>query len=156
MPNPIASDGASAGQGQGAGKIAPSFVIQLCALAIVFAVVATRPGVWNTPRIVGLCIAIVGAIFFMTARWQLGRSFSLTPQARELVTWGLYSKIRNPIYVSGVIFLVGILIALQRPFAFLVLLILIPMQIFRAHKEAAVLEAKFGDQYRKYREGAWF
>ena len=27
-----------------------------------------------------------------TARWQLGRSFSVTPQARELVTQGVYSK----------------------------------------------------------------
>ena len=38
----------------------------------------------------------------------------------------------------------------------LLLLVLIPIQIVRAHQEARVLEDKFGDEYRKYRQGTWF
>jgi protein-S-isoprenylcysteine O-methyltransferase Ste14 len=34
--------------------------------------------------------------------------------------------------------------------------IIIPLQIFRARREAAVLEAKFGDEYREYRKRTWF
>jgi protein-S-isoprenylcysteine O-methyltransferase Ste14 len=146
MPN---SDATSA-------KITPLFVVQVCALLLVLTAVALRPGGWNGARIVGLSIAALAALLLITARWQLGRSFSLTPQARELVTRGLYSKIRNPIYVFGVLFLVGALIALQYRYAFLFLLVLIPMQIMRARKESKVLEARFGEEYRKYRQGTWF
>jgi protein-S-isoprenylcysteine O-methyltransferase Ste14 len=34
--------------------------------------------------------------------------------------------------------------------------VLIPVQIIRARREAAVLEAKFGDAYREYRKRTWF
>jgi protein-S-isoprenylcysteine O-methyltransferase Ste14 len=37
-----------------------------------------------------------------------------------------------------------------------ILILLIPMQVVRARREAAVLEAKFGEQYREYRKGTWF
>jgi protein-S-isoprenylcysteine O-methyltransferase Ste14 len=138
------------------GKITPLFVAQVCALLLVITAVGSRPGAWNGARIVGLSIAVLAALLLITARWQLGRSFSVTPQARELVTWGLYSKIRNPIYVFGVLFLLGALIALQYRYAFLFLLVLIPMQIVRARQESKVLEARFGEEYRKYRQGTWF
>ena len=53
--------------------------------------------------------------------------------------------------------LTGILIALQRPYAlFFLLLVLIPVQIVRARKEAKVLEAKLGEEYRAYRAKTWF
>lgn len=137
-------------------KITPLFVLQFCMVLIVISVVAFRPGVWNAARLTGFCIAVPAAVLLFTARWQLGQSFSVTPQARELVTRGLYSKIRNPIYVFSALLLVGVLIALQYRYALLLLLVLIPLQILRARKEAEVLEARFGDEYRKYREGTWF
>jgi protein-S-isoprenylcysteine O-methyltransferase Ste14 len=30
------------------------------------------------------------------------------------------------------------------------------MQIIRARREAAILEATFGEEYRRYREQTWF
>jgi len=41
------------------------------------------------------------------SRYTLGRSFSVTAKATALVTWGIYSRVRNPIYVSGFIFIAG-------------------------------------------------
>lgn len=104
----------------------------------------------------GICIAVPAAVLLFTARWQLGKSFSVTPQARELVTWGIYSKIRNPIYVFSALLLAGVLIALQYRYALLLLVVLIPIQIARALKEAQVLEAQFGEEYRNYTKGTWF
>ena len=86
----------------------------------------------------------------------MGASFSVTPQARALVTHGVYSKIRNPIYVFSALMLLGVLVALQYRYAFLLLALLIPIQMVRAHQESKILEANFGDEYRKYRMGTWF
>ena len=137
-------------------KITPFFILQFCLVLIAIGAVVFRPGPWNTARLAGLCIAVPAAVFLFTARWQLGASFAVTPQAKVLVTHGLYSKIRNPIYVFSALMLLGVLIALEYRYALLLLLILVPVQIIRARQEAKVLEAKFGDEYRKYREGTWF
>ncbi len=136
--------------------ITPFLVVQFCLVLLAISAVVFRPGEWNAARIAGLCIALPAAVLFFTARWQLGRSFSITPQARQLVTRGLYSKIRNPIYVFSALLLVGVLIALQYRYALLIPLVLIPIQILRARKEARVLEARFGEDYRKYKAGTWF
>jgi protein-S-isoprenylcysteine O-methyltransferase Ste14 len=123
---------------------------------IAISAVALRPGRWNAARLVGFCIAVPTAVLLFTARWQLGKSFSVTPQARELVTWGIYSMIRNPIYVFSGLLLVGVVIALQYRYALLLLLVLILIQITRAHQEAKALEARFGEEYRDYRKGTRF
>jgi protein-S-isoprenylcysteine O-methyltransferase Ste14 len=140
----------------GHSKITPFLILQFCLVLIVISIVVFRPGAWTAARWTGLAIALPAAILLFTARWQLGRSFSVAPQARELVTHGLYSKIRNPIYVFSALFLVGTLIALGYRYAFLLLVVLVPVQIFRARQEAKVLEARFGEEYRKYRQGTWF
>jgi len=137
-------------------RITPLLVLQFCVVVIVISVVTFRPGEWSSARWVGLCIAVPAAVLFFVARWQLGTSFSVTPQARALVTYGVYSKIRNPIYVFSGLILLGVLVALHFGYAFLLLMVVIPVQIIRAHQEAKVLEARFGDEYRQYRKGTWF
>jgi len=93
---------------------------------------------------------------WMTARIQLGRSFSIAPKATALVTRGLYSKIRNPIYVFSAAWIAGLAFALGHSIALLLVVPVIPMQIARARREARVLEESFGEEYRKYRRKTWF
>lgn len=104
----------------------------------------------------GLLLLAIGFVFWTIARFQLGASFAVTAQARQLVTRGIYSKIRNPIYVFGSCVVAGLFLLVGHPKYLLIFLIIIPLQIWRARKEAAVLEAKFGDEYRAYRAATWF
>jgi protein-S-isoprenylcysteine O-methyltransferase Ste14 len=116
----------------------------------------TAPGPHDWMRWLGLVLALIGIAGVILSRYTLGRSFSIVPKATALVTTGIYSKIRNPIYVSGTFFIAGAVLMLRRPEGLLLLMIVIPLQIFRARREAAVLEAKFGDEYREYRRRTWF
>ncbi|HWF40317.1 MAG TPA: isoprenylcysteine carboxylmethyltransferase family protein [Candidatus Acidoferrales bacterium] len=104
----------------------------------------------------GLALAIAAFFLWATARVQLGKSFSVSPQAKALVTQGIYSRIRNPIYTFGLLWIVGLILAVGHPEWLAILLVLIPMQIVRARKEARVLEEKFGEEYPAYRARTWF
>jgi protein-S-isoprenylcysteine O-methyltransferase Ste14 len=134
----------------------PLLIVQTSAALLVFAAVFSWPGEWKKQRWTGAIIAIPAVILLLFARFQLGRSFSVSPQARQLVTHGLYSKIRNPMYVFSTLLIVGFLLTLENPYLFLILAILVPTQIIRGHQEAKVLEEKFGDEYRQYRKRTWF
>ena len=70
--------------------------IQLGSALAILLVIIFYSGPWNIWRTVGLIIAVPSMILLFIARFQLGRSFAVTPQAKVLVTHGLYSKIRNP------------------------------------------------------------
>jgi protein-S-isoprenylcysteine O-methyltransferase Ste14 len=106
---------------------------------------------WSPVRVVGATIAAVSFALLIVARWQLGPSFSVQAKAHRLVTTGLYSRFRNPIYLFSGTFLAGISLfrCLWGPVG--VAAILVPLQWLRAHKEEQVLAAAFGDEYTEYR-----
>lgn len=121
------------------------------AIWLVFVNAHARAGVqW-----LGLVLTAIGLAGVIVAQWTLGRSFSITPQARQLVTRGIYSKLRNPIYVFGTIFMAGLILIIQKPWLWVVLIALVVVQVIRARKEARVLEEKFGEEYRRYRGKTW-
>jgi protein-S-isoprenylcysteine O-methyltransferase Ste14 len=107
-------------------------------------------------RFLGLCIAIPAFVFFILARIQLGRSFSVEAKATALVTTGLYSRIRNPIYFFGALMIAGIIVWTNKPLLFLAFVILIPMQIYRSQQEERVLTETFGESYLEYKRKTWF
>jgi protein-S-isoprenylcysteine O-methyltransferase Ste14 len=107
--------------------------------------------------VIGMALAAIGFVLWMLARQQLGESFTVTAQARALVTTGLYSKIRNPIYFFGGVAFLGVFIAWGNIYALVGFLTLyFAMQILRARKESTVLEQAFGDEYRRYKASTWF
>ncbi len=113
-----------------------------------------RPG-WQ--YLVGMAVATAGYTLWLTARVQLGKSFTPRPEARELVTTGLYSKFRNPIYVFGSGGIVALFLGMRWYAAAIVFgTFSCVFQWARSRAEAKVLEAKFGDEYRKYRAQTWF
>jgi len=114
------------------------------------------PDAWTPIRMIGIALILVGFVFWTVARFQLGASFAVQAEARQLVTRGLYSKIRNPIYLFGSMVVAGGILVFGKPMWLLIFVLLIPLQLWRARKESAVLEAAFGDEYRAYRAGTWF
>jgi protein-S-isoprenylcysteine O-methyltransferase Ste14 len=127
------------------------FLLALIFLGIHF---GSRP--WTVTRVVGVVIGLPSAALLILARLQLGGSFSVRPKAQTLVTRGLYSRIRNPIYVFGSLAIAGGFLYLNRPVYLALFVVLIPLQIYRARQEGKVLEARFGDEYRQYRSHTWF
>src|SRR5690242_4283851 len=117
-------------------------VVTAALLAYFAATKAPMP--WTAMQWAGVVLAVIGFALMTLARFQLGRSFTITPQARQLVTRGLYARIRNPVYVFGGVMLAGYVLLLRRPQWLLLLVFFIPLQLRRARREAQVLEAKFG------------
>ena len=124
--------------------VAPIFVISFWGLP------------WTAPRIAGLAIALPSFVLFALARIQLGRAFSLRAKATTLVTTGVYSRIRNPIYIFGALTVAGFILWTNQPWLLLGFAVLLPMQVYRSRKEEQVLAEKFGAQYLDYKRQTWF
>jgi protein-S-isoprenylcysteine O-methyltransferase Ste14 len=73
-----------------------------------------------------------------------------------LVTTGLYSKVRHPIYLFRGIAFLGLFIAWGKLIPLLCFLLIYPLQILRARKEEKVLEQAFEEEYRRYKASTWF
>jgi protein-S-isoprenylcysteine O-methyltransferase Ste14 len=125
----------------------------LVGLGVIF---HSAPGPHGLTRLIGLFVSLIGFSGVILSRYTLGRSFTIAPKATALITTGIYSRVRNPIYIFGMIFIIGVILILRRLELLAILLVLIPVQIVRARREAAVLEARFGDAYRDYRKRTWF
>lgn len=117
-------------------------------------VIAQRDYGWRFR--IGMAIAAFGIVFWATARVQLGSSFSVDAQAKKLVATGLYSKIRNPIYLFGGIGYLGLVLALGNWPVLALFVVLYSYQIPRIKKEERVLEQAFGEEYRQYKVRTWF
>ena len=114
------------------------------------------PPPWTGAQIAGLCLTALAFLLWTLARFQLGKSLAVTAQAKLLVTGGLYSRIRNPIYLFASCVIAGLILTIGRPLWLLIFVLVIPLQVWRSRKEARVLEAKFGEEYLRYRAGTWF
>ena len=134
----------------------PAIVVPVVVLLLYLFVPGLKDRPWTELRILGAVLAVVGYSMFVTARLQLGKSFAVTPQAKELVTLGLYSRIRNPIYVFVDVMIFGLILALHLYWLFALFPLLVAMHAFRAHREAKVLQEKFGLAYLDYRNQTWF
>jgi protein-S-isoprenylcysteine O-methyltransferase Ste14 len=131
-----------------------SSIFLVIALTVLVLQFAHEP--WPPLRIAGAALALASLVLILIARFQLGGAFSIRAKATCLVTTGLYARIRNPIYTFGCFFFLGVAIFIPFWPLLLLLIIVIPMQIVRARREARVLEATFGDEYRRYRQQTWF
>ena len=131
--------------------------IQFVMVFVIFGVVVvTFRGPWNVLRVVGLGIAAPALVFFAIAKAQLGDSFSVEPLAQKLIAHGIYAKVRHPMYLFSELFFFGLILYAGQLWFLLIFLGIVPLQLFRMRREDQVLEEKFGEDYRRYRQNAWF
>ena len=105
---------------------------------------------------IGIALIIPSFVLLLIAFHQLGNSFAVDAQAKELVTKGLYAKIRHPMYIFQLLLFLGLAMVTRSVIAYGFLVFALAIVIWRVRRENCVLEEKFGDAYRAYREHVWF
>ncbi len=100
-------------------------------------------------------VLIAGAVFvFWRAHADLGLNWSPTLEIREkheLITGGIYSRIRHPMYASQWLWVLAQPLLLQNWIAGLLnLLVFVPFYFLRVREEERLMLEQFGDRYRTY------
>lgn len=112
-------------------------------------------GLKNFMATVGFVVSIGAIVLWIIARIHLGKAFAVEPQAKTLITSGIYAKIRHPIYVSSFIALIGIGMIVQKYWFIVFLLVIAMIQCMRMQAEDILLHKKFGKLYIQYKNTTW-
>lgn len=115
-----------------------------------FALVALPPAdLGPTWQATGVALIAISAVLSAYVLMRLGRSFSVIPQARRLVTTGPYAIVRHPLYLCEEIAVIGVAMI---HFSYAAIVIVIVQWIFQLRRmvnEERVLSARFRE-YNNY------
>jgi protein-S-isoprenylcysteine O-methyltransferase Ste14 len=99
--------------------------------------------------LISLLLLLAGIIFSIYALIFLGRSISLLPEARRLVTGGPYALVRHPLYLGEMVAIAGIALQHLSVWALVLLLLTGALQLRRMKYEEQVLFQSF-PEYADY------
>ena len=102
---------------------------------------------WQT---VAAAFVFAGSLGSAIVLAKLGKSFAIMPEARVLVTSGPYAWARHPLYAVEIITLIGTAIQFQQPWAGLLAVAVIALQVARTIFEERVLADAY-PEYAAYR-----
>ena len=100
-------------------------------------------------EIVSTLLTTIGSVGAVIALSQLGRSFSIMAESRQLVTTGPYRLVRHPLYLAEEIATVGVFMQFASIYSGLFLVVHIAFQLRRIRNEEVVLTSRF-PQYAAY------
>jgi protein-S-isoprenylcysteine O-methyltransferase Ste14 len=103
----------------------------------------------------GMLVAVLSFVCWIVARVQLADNFSIGAKTNQLVTHGLYAKLRHPVYYFSIFALIGISLAVANVWLGWATFVLCILEIFRIRAEEKVLEHKFGEKYIEYKRKTW-
>lgn len=95
-----------------------------------------------------LTLQFVGVLGIVLALGALGRSFGLSPAIRDVVTHGLYARLRHPLYAAELLYFLGVVLGSLTLSNVLVWAALLVVQWRRALNEERCLAAD--PAYRDY------
>ncbi len=112
---------------------------------------------WVSISLVNL---LLGIIFLLPGFWlgvkgvmDLGITVSETHRADQIITGGLYAKVRHPQYLGALLAHIGISLMIAGFYSLLVTPILIVRDYIVCRKEETELEHEFGSDYTEYKSG---
>jgi len=100
----------------------------------------------------GLFICAAGLIIFLTALFTIK---TLETYNGELITKGIYSKIRHPMYLGFICWLIGFPFFSGSGFSILLAVVFITNVLFWRHLEEIELEIRF-NEYNEYKIKTFF
>jgi protein-S-isoprenylcysteine O-methyltransferase Ste14 len=107
-------------------------------------------------QLLGLGVAIAGALFAAWAMWSLGRSYGIRMDlfdGHRLVTAGPYQFVRHPMYLGILTFHLGATLAMESALMLAITaLYVVPFTAARIVAEERVLVEGFGERYRAFAE----
>lgn len=113
----------------------------------------TDPHIMNLPswaRYFGLTIFIIGVLLFVLSHLKIrGQG------AGQFATSGVYSKIRHPMYLGFIIWIIGFPMFMNAPFALASAVIWIPHILYWRFSEEREMENKY-EGYGEYKKRTWF
>ncbi|HKQ10829.1 MAG TPA: methyltransferase [Rhizomicrobium sp.] len=92
----------------------------------------------------------VGSLSSFLVLWRLGKSFSIMPEARKLVTGGPYAHARHPLYAVEMITIIGTALQFAAPWSWVLALLVVSLLWIRSHFEEQVLAEAY-PEYVAYR-----
>jgi protein-S-isoprenylcysteine O-methyltransferase Ste14 len=104
-----------------------------------------------TLEMISTALTFIGTAGAVVALGQLGRSFSVMAETRQLVTSGPYRLVRHPLYLAEQIAIIGVFIQYASVWTGLLLTAQIALQLRRMHNEETILTASF-PEYIEYRQ----
>jgi protein-S-isoprenylcysteine O-methyltransferase Ste14 len=127
----------------------------LAAIALQLIVPFSLSDPFRTPAVIcGGVLLIIGTALIVLARREFAQHGQPTDPGHptgKLLTSGVFSISRNPLYLGGVCVLVGVALALNLPWVLVLLLpALIACHFILIAPEEQYLAARFGDEYREY------
>ncbi len=109
-------------------------------------------------RWVGLTMALAGAVISVVAIRTLGRHYSVyvtIQEQHQLVQNGIYGVVRNPIYLSTLLFWPGACLVFRSWMVFPIAAFFLLFGVLRGAQEERVLQAEFGQEFEAYCERTW-
>jgi protein-S-isoprenylcysteine O-methyltransferase Ste14 len=140
----------------------PSLLFVLSGLSVMatgFWTKSSLPVSRETGRLLGMFIFLLGMTLFTWAGLYLKSAFygSVEPVNDQLVADGPYGLIRHPLYLSMIISLLGISIALRSFWGIVaVFLTFLPALLYRARLEERALEKKHGTTWHEFERRTFF
>jgi protein-S-isoprenylcysteine O-methyltransferase Ste14 len=92
----------------------------------------------------------LGSLGSFLVLWRLGKSFSIMPEARRLVTGGPYALARHPLYTVEMVTICGTALQFAAPWSWVLAAAVLVLLWIRSHYEEQVLEAAY-PEYGAYR-----
>lgn len=109
----------------------------------------------NLPGIVrysGLILCVIGLMAFLTGLFTIK---TLESYEGELITTGIYSILRHPMYFGFILWIIGFPIFFEGYFSMIVAILFIANVLFWRHLEEKELEKRF-PTYSEYRKSTIF